>query len=322
MIQPFEIKHQRVLVTALNWGMGHLARCIPLIRVLQEQGNLIYFAGNEEQRGIIHGYFPDINLIPLADYPFRFTLRYSFKVSLLRSLLSLVRHLRYEHQAISSIVQEHVIEVIISDQRYGCHFKGIPSIFITHQINFPLNGIWRMGNYFHQRLMMRFDAIWIPDFSDSRLSGKLSSRTKVSLPISFIGVLSRFSLNSSRLKSNNIVVILSGPDDYAVAFAQQYITPELMNKPVIIIGREEVINQLDGLFPVKFQCSSDWLVCDEIIQSASVILAACGYSTIMDIQFLNCTAVLYPTPGQLEQEYLAQLHGTKWKKELVEVVKI
>jgi hypothetical protein len=43
------------------------------------------------------------------------------------------------------------------------------------------------------------------------------------------------------------------------------------------------------------------------------IICRSGYSSIMDLQALNCLhkATLIPTPGQTEQEYLAELHGIR-----------
>jgi len=312
VIQPFEIKHQRVLVTALNWGMGHTARCIGLVRTLQEQSNEVYFAGNEEQHRIIRSYFPSVILVPLADYPFRFTLRHTFSRALLQSFWSLYQHVRSERKAISKIVEYYSIDVLISDHRYGAVHKSIPSIFITHQVHLPVNGFWRIGNAIHQRLMKKFDAIWIPDFHDSRLSGKLSANPPLGLPVVYIGLLSRFNVNTDQFNSDRVVMVLSGPDDYAVEFAKQRITKEMIANRLTVIGRKAVIERLQGDFTVDFQCSTDWNTCDAIVQSAGTIVAACGYSTLMDIQFLRCRAQLFPTPGQLEQQYLAQLHGVNW----------
>ncbi len=54
---PSEVFSKNVLISPLNWGMGHVARCIPLISKLLEQSNLIYIACNESQREIFEFYF-------------------------------------------------------------------------------------------------------------------------------------------------------------------------------------------------------------------------------------------------------------------------
>ena len=46
------------------------------------------------------------------------------------------------------------------------------------------------------------------------------------------------------------------------------------------------------------------------ILESNVLIARSGYSTIMDLVNLETKAILIPTPGQTEQEYLAeQLHA-------------
>jgi UDP-N-acetylglucosamine:LPS N-acetylglucosamine transferase len=54
---------------------------------------------------------------------------------------------------------------------------------------------------------------------------------------------------------------------------------------------------------------------DEILKSlllsASLIICRSGYSTLMDLSALGCKALLVPTPGQTEQEYLAEINAGK-----------
>jgi UDP-N-acetylglucosamine:LPS N-acetylglucosamine transferase len=49
----------------------------------------------------------------------------------------------------------------------------------------------------------------------------------------------------------------------------------------------------------------------KLIDSAKIIVARAGYSSIMDLAALKRTAWLVPTPGQTEQEYLAQFLSQK-----------
>ena len=51
----------------------------------------------------------------------------------------------------------------------------------------------------------------------------------------------------------------------------------------------------------------------EMIYGSESIISRSGYTTIMDLVSLNCSALLIPTPGQTEQEYLAEyLSGKGW----------
>ena len=52
-------------------------------------------------------------------------------------------------------------------------------------------------------------------------------------------------------------------------------------------------------------CSSD------LISGSDLIITRAGYSTIMELVSLKCSAVLIPTPGQTEQEYIASMLSDK-----------
>ena len=45
---------------------------------------------------------------------------------------------------------------------------------------------------------------------------------------------------------------------------------------------------------------------EDVIRGAALVIARSGYSTIMDLVRLKKRAVLVPTPGQTEQEYLGK----------------
>lgn len=49
----------------------------------------------------------------------------------------------------------------------------------------------------------------------------------------------------------------------------------------------------------------------EKILSSEIIISRPGYSTIMDLAAMQKKAILIPTPGQTEQEYLARYHYQK-----------
>jgi UDP-N-acetylglucosamine:LPS N-acetylglucosamine transferase len=48
----------------------------------------------------------------------------------------------------------------------------------------------------------------------------------------------------------------------------------------------------------------------DVISRSSLVVARSGYSTIMDLLALRKNAIVVPTPGQTEQEYLAD----RWSK--------
>lgn len=52
---------------------------------------------------------------------------------------------------------------------------------------------------------------------------------------------------------------------------------------------------------------------NELLNNSEYIVARSGYSTVMDLLAVKKNAILIPTPGQTEQEYLGHyLHEKKW----------
>ncbi len=47
---------------------------------------------------------------------------------------------------------------------------------------------------------------------------------------------------------------------------------------------------------------------EELLNRSKIVVARSGYSTLMDLCSLRKRGFLIPTPGQLEQEYLAKYH--------------
>ena len=62
--------------------------------------------------------------------------------------------------------------------------------------------------------------------------------------------------------------------------------------------------KIDGNLEIISHLSSKEL--NNVILESRLIICRSGYSTIMDLYKLEKNAILVPTPGQTEQEYLAK----------------
>jgi len=162
----------------------------------------------------------------------------------------------------------------------------------------------------HKRYLKHFTEIWVPDTPDANsLSGILSHDVRVGVPIKFIGPQSRFSLFKGVVNNeqSKIVAVLSGPEpqrslleEILMSQLKEIGEPAILirgvvkSEPAFIDENVEVINYLhaEELF--------------QVLQSAKWIVCRPGYSTLMDLSYINKKVVLIPTPGQTEQEYLAE----------------
>ncbi len=95
-MKPEFIKNKTILLSPLNWGMGHVARCIPLVHQLIEQENRVVIACNEAQKKIFFNYFPNLDYENHEGYPFKFKGKGYFEKDLLLRLFKLNKRFNIE----------------------------------------------------------------------------------------------------------------------------------------------------------------------------------------------------------------------------------
>ncbi len=308
------MKAQTALVCPLSWGLGHASRCIPIVAALQDAGIQVIIGANGRSGKLLREHFPEL---PFIETPFKEITLHKWLpawVSILVQAPSLLCMVKIEREFVSQITKAHNIDLIISDNRYGLHSPGIPSIIITHQLRImhphPFKGFEWLTEKYVNKLCEHFTEIWIPDFSgDTNLSGKLSHTTSSKKNRArFIGPLSRFSnidVNTSVIR-NKIVVVISGPDPARQQFENTIKEKALKSgKAITIIGGrpDRAIAESVGLLTIYSHLNDEAFARE--IKSAEYVIASGGYSTIMDMVSLGCCATIIPFKGQTEQKYLA-----------------
>ena len=303
---PKEIIEKRILISALNCGMGHVSRSIGLIYQLKTQNNSIFIACSSEQKAIFKQYFDTVEFIEHKGYPFEFGGNGNFAWDLFKGIFKLKNRMKKEQSELEKMVKKFSIDIVLSDHRYGFYTPLVPSYFITHQFNLPVPWYQRNADRLHKKLMSKFDGVWIMDYPNSELAGKLS-QSKSSQRVNYIGPYSRFSLYDKNQFSvkDKVLLIASGPKVYAQELVDTYFA-KTSSKSVIVICSDEIAVPQDAE-----KISGQWRLQDEIILQAKKIISRSGYSTIMDLEVLKCDSDLIPTPGQSEQIYLAQLRFNK-----------
>lgn len=306
---PSDICYKRILFSPLNWGYGHVARSIQIINELIKSNNTIYIACSESQYNIYLNYFSSnqFTWILHIDYPFNFKGNGYFINDIFSSIFSLYNRLIIEKKQADNLVDQFSIDIIISDHRYGFLSQKVPSIFVTHQLNLPLSNFGFFFQFIHQKLISKFNYIWVLDDQNNHFAGKLSKRKK-SNKLHFIGVKSRFSLYTNELtKEYDRVVVVSGPEPYAEQFFIEQLECFKESVNTVIISPKHYSIQ-DINYQCKIVLASNWLEVDQIIRQSKKLISRSGYSTIMDLYFLQIPFEFHPTKGQAEQIYLADLH--------------
>lgn len=310
--------HKKILVAFLDWGLGHATRCMPIIDVLLEKRHEVILAGNGHSLLMMQQQYPDLKSYELPAYNIRYSGKRNAAWQILFQTRKIYKTIKQENISLKEIVEKENIQIIISDNRYGIYHPKCRNIFISHQIAIQAPKTFRFTEPFLLKqilkLISKFDELWIPDVADEchNLSGELSHRIKFPIPVKYIGILSRFQKNIPISviddRRFNIVAIISGVEPSRSLFEEQLLKEleKTEGECLLICGKVEqekrktihnnitIINYLQG---------------DELVyylRQAEIVICRSGYSTIMDLLALEKKAILIPTPGQTEQEYLAK----------------
>lgn len=300
---------KKILVAPLSWGLGHASRMVPIINELIKNEIEVLIASDSDALEYLKKKYPKQKFIELPSYNVQYKYSNMF-FNILLQVPKILKAIRQERILLKDIIQENNIDILISDNRYGIISKEIPSVFITHQLNIRIPNliIQRIVNIINYRLINRYQYIWVPDFEfDKCLSGDLGHQSK-SKKLRYIGPLSRLNNNTDYFDSYDIVVLLSGPEPQRTYFEDELKKQlaDLPLKSLVIQGKLDknlkVISS-DNLTILPF-ADDEQLV--SYIKSAELLISRSGYSTIMDLHSIAVKHVLFvPTPGQTEQEYLA-----------------
>ena len=296
---------QRILVAPLNWGLGHAARCIPIIRALLKKKHFVYLGSDGYALELLKKEFPTCPTINLPSYQIKYpTANYSWYW--IKKLPVLLKTIKSEHARTKEIAKEYNIDTIISDNRYGVHHPDLRSIFITHQLNLPVSQPQKqlINPLIRKQIERHFNECWIPDTKGpDNLSGSLSE-PQLSIPKHFIGPVSRFSKKEAPL-IYDMAIVLSGPEPHRTALQDTLIkvTEGSGMRSVMVLGRPDVKIDCAHIKILPF-CESRSL--NQLLNQSAFVLSRSGYTSIMDYYKLNKKAILIPTPGQPEQIYLAQ----------------
>lgn len=320
----------RVLVCPLDWGLGHATRCIPIIRALLRNGHEVLIAAGGGGRRLLAAEFPSLQVLDFPGYPVRYSRHAATLLPvLLAQLPGLFLGMLKERSRLEALVATHRIDRILSDGRYGVRSRKIPTVFITHQIFIRAPGklpgsslAEKLILALNRRLLKGFAEIWVPDLpGEPNLSGDLAHRDAPPPGTRFIGPLSRFHPVERAWKDGpgskpsgpvvDILASVSGPEPQRSHFESllRKAMENMEGTRVLILGRPGAtpsippdikggaLNVFDHL---------DGVAMESLFASAAFVVVRSGYTTVMELAGLGTGQVLMvPTPGQSEQEYLA-----------------
>lgn len=311
---------KKVLVAPLDWGLGHATRCIPIVRELLNLGHEVHLGGEGPHIELLKSEFPTAQRVALPNYGITYS---SSRIGTFAKfpwmLWRVFNCAAKERRLIEQLVERQMYDGIISDQRFGCRSARIPSIYLTHQLRLKMPPGFKLFepiiSYGLLHAATQFTETWIPDYpGKENLTGELSHRPPLPPRRRYIGPLSRFIPKGKGChQSADLLVLLSGPEPQRTIFERQ-IRDQLgtyRGNAVVLLGRPGVGHKPEIGDRVRIIPHLPTEELAELLQNSKAVVCRGGYTTIMELISLRQTAVLVPTPGQTEQEYLCQRLAAK-----------
>lgn len=309
-----KVFHKKVLISPLDWGLGHATRCIPIIKWLLAHNYEVVIAASGSSFHLLKNEFPDLKFYSIQGYRVQYSNKKRFlALKILLQIPKILLTISSEHRWLGRLCKTEEFDAIVSDNRFGFYHTKIPSVFITHQLliyhkNRILRQILQRINY---RYINRFTCCAVPDSAaNPGFAGILSHPEKLpAVPLFYVGPVSRFCAAQTEPvnKRYNVCFLLSGPEPQRSLLEQKILeaAPKINGKLLLLRAKPELesTHSVAGNIEVFNHLSTDEIR-DRIAQSEFVVSRA-GYTTIMELAALRVKGILIPTPGQTEQEYLA-----------------
>ncbi|MDT0643423.1 glycosyltransferase [Zunongwangia sp. F363] len=303
------MRRKKILVAPLNWGLGHAARCIPLIKALEEEGFEPVLASDGNALLLLEKEFPHLSSFELPSYNVEYsTSGSSLKWKMMWDSPKILKAIKAEKKLTKKLVEEYNLSGIISDNRFGVRYKHLKNVFITHQLNVLSGSTTYFSSKIHQKYIKKFDECWIPDAPGNKnLSGILGHLAKKEESIKYMGPLSRFKKQDVPLKYKYLI-LLSGPEPQRSILEKLLLEKFKDTSEKILMIRGLLSGQCKPAAPKNIHVENYKFgqELEEIINSSEVIISRSGYTSVMDFAKLEKKAFFIPTPGQFEQEYLAE----------------
>jgi len=309
----------KVIYGICSWGLGHATRSLPVIRKLIKENNDITIISNGRSLDLLKKELnEDVKYIDIPDYPM--LISENTRQFIAKSIIYwplFIKKMESGLQKLTKIVKNDNYDLIISDGRYDIYNKIIPSFFISHQMRImnPLRiKFLETGSEIYNKFFFkRFKGVIIPDYEEDDLSGDLSHNLKRidSNDLNYVGVLSDFKKYNIK-KDIDFLISISGPEPQRSIFEDKILSQinDLNGKIVVTLGKSDEKKEVirDNLEIYSFLNKERR---ENLLNRAKIVISRSGYSTLLDLAVIGTKAMMTPTPGQIEQEYLSKYHNQK-----------
>lgn len=309
----------RIIYGVCSWGLGHATRSLPVIRKLTKEDNEVTIISNGRSLELLKKELGEvIEYFDIPDYPM--LISENSRQFMAKSVVywpTFISRMESGLQKLKKILENKKYDRIISDARYDMYSRKIPSFFISHQIRImnPLRiKMFEKGSeIFNLFFFKRFCGVIVPDYKEDNLSGDLSHNLRRidENKLHYVGILSDF--NKKKMKKDiDYLISISGPEPQRTMLEEKILPQidDLKGTIVITLGKTENKDKFSrkNIETYSFLTKEKR---EEFLNRAKLVVSRSGYSTILDLAVIGTKALMTPTPGQIEQEYLGQYHNKK-----------
>ncbi len=304
----------KILFGVFDWGLGHATRDIPLIDELLKKhevhiistGRALELLKNQFKENCIYYDVPSV-YVPYNKTRF-------FVPYFVMSIPRVLRSLRTARKQSEKIIKKG-FDKIISDCRFDVYDIPEKSYLINHQLRIKAPyGVENPLEWWLAKMMRKYGKIIVPDFDENSLAGDLDHNLRYiqEEKIEYIGILSHLKKLELR-KDINYFISISGPEPQRTVFEKKIMEQiNSLNYGKVVIAGGNPSAKIEKHFKnITFYSFLDAKKQEETMNRARFIISRPGYTTMMELAELNKNALLIPTPGQTEQEYLARYYEEK-----------
>ncbi|MEJ2216257.1 MAG: glycosyltransferase [Gemmatimonadota bacterium] len=310
----------RVLFAVHDWGLGHATRDLVLIRALLAEGHRVTVLSHGRALRLLEGELDSrCEFVALRDIPKPLSRRpFWFYVRMSLALPSVFYTFHRERRLVRQLHDAQPLDCIVSDSRFGVWLSDVPSLQLFHSLRQIIpgrpRGLEKLVECAQRRMLGGADRILIPDASHDGLAGDLSHDPHCDWGgrLEYIGPLA--SIRRRDVDQDiDFFISVSGAEPQRTIFERLVLEQahDLPGRVVVALGRPDgapVIRE-DGRITVHSYLNRERQ--EDIMNRAALVVTRSGYSTLMELAELGRKALLVPTPGQSEQEYLARYHEAR-----------
>jgi uncharacterized protein (TIGR00661 family) len=277
---------------------------------------VVYIGASGRSREVLQQEVKECIFVEFPEYPIKYPQSRFFVTRFMMIIFPrMLLAMKNEQKKLRNLHNQYNFNLIISDNRFSLALEGVKSLLVSHQLRYklpwPLQKMEWLPEYFNFSHFRKYDKIVIPDTNDSETyTGELSHNMRY-LParkLYYLGIMTELGENiEDESESLDYFVIISGPEPQRTKFEKIILNQvaKLEGRVIIALGKPERNYKIRmGKSVIYSYLNRDNL--SNYMRKAKLIISRPGYTTVMEMIESGKRGLFIPTPGQIEQVYLAK----------------